>query len=411
MSSTARDFEFMRLRLLIRPFAPFEAALARQAEAFQELEPDFELELEVLDPPDLYERLSAGADADVALVLTDWIPALASRDRLVPLDSLLSSECPDGWPDAWTPSLRELQQFGGRTFGLAYHDGPMMLLYRRDLFEDGATQRAFQQSHGTRLQVPTTWAEFHDVAAFFMRPEEGLDGATIAAFPDGHNNVYDFLIHLDSRGGQLLRDRQPVFADHIGLESLCYLRDLLHGERPVVSRAVLDMDSVASGEYFAGGHAAMMWNWCGFGAVAQLPGSTIAGKVGFGLIPRGEGTGRHSSLNIYWVMALLPSSRNYELGWRFLRHLATAPMDKVTALCGGTGTRRSTWEDRDVRARFSYYTLMAEAHASAISPPGIVEYPLINDALSDMTASVMRGDAVATDALHEASARVKEILR
>ena len=50
----------------------------------------------------------------------------------------------------------------------------------------------------------------------------------VAGLNDGHNNVYDFLIHLWSRGGQLLDERlRPAFDSLRGQAALQFYVDLL----------------------------------------------------------------------------------------------------------------------------------------------------------------------------------------
>ena len=62
---------------------------------------------------------------------------------------------------------------------------------------------------------------------YFTRPDDDLYGCVVAAKPDGHNNVYDFLIHLWSRGGRLLEaDGTPLFGSPAGLSALSFLYEL-----------------------------------------------------------------------------------------------------------------------------------------------------------------------------------------
>src|SRR4029450_8223951 len=101
-----------------------------------------------------------------------------------------------------------------------------------------------------------------------------------------------------------------------------------------------EYDSIASGEFYASGRAAMMWNWVGFVGVADLPSmSKIPGRTRVTMLPSGEGPrGRSVSLIVYWVMTIAAGSRNPDQAWTFLRHLATPEMDAITAQEGGSGT-------------------------------------------------------------------------
>lgn len=51
--------------------------------------------------------------------------------------------------------------------------------YRKDLFEDPDEMAAFKAKYGYDLAVPTTYAQFKDIAEFFTRPDQGLFGVGI----------------------------------------------------------------------------------------------------------------------------------------------------------------------------------------------------------------------------------------
>src|SRR5258708_219036 len=128
------------LLVLGRAFDGFSRALPRQLGAVAADRATFELPA-ILE---LQERVLTGADAvsgraDLLMVVTDWLPALIEAGKILPLDEFFANLSPDGWPEAWHPALRELQQGpDGRTYGGPYHVGPQMLLYRADLYESPA---------------------------------------------------------------------------------------------------------------------------------------------------------------------------------------------------------------------------------------------------------------------------------
>jgi multiple sugar transport system substrate-binding protein len=404
------------LNILYRVFDGFERSFAAQAESFRQRHPDVDFNITPIDPEALYERMIhqkglMQSDVDVVLLLTDWLPEVMKIGGLTRLNEYLAKNPPQDWTDGWSASLLELQcDNAGNVFALPYHDGPEMFMYRADLFEDPAEQQAFQARFGYPLRVPETWSQFRDAALFFTRPDQGLYGAMIAGLNDGHNNVYDFFIHLWSRGGRLFDENwKPVFNDSIGREALQFYADLILKDK-VCPPKTLEYDSVASGVAYAAGEAAMMWNWCGFSAVAELPPSKIIGQNRVGLVPRGE-TGKHMSLNIYWVVGIPSSSIQKDLAYQFLRHCATPEMDKITALSGGTGVRLSTWRDPEIQSQFKYYTAIEAVHRSVESPPRIPEYPAINEVLNKMQHAVVTGAKSVDAALDEAANDVVSIMR
>ena len=49
-------------------------------------------------------------------------------------------------------------------------------VYRTDLFEDSAEQKAFQDKYGYQLEPPKTYKQLRDIAEFFTRPDQNLYG-------------------------------------------------------------------------------------------------------------------------------------------------------------------------------------------------------------------------------------------
>lgn len=404
------------LTLAHRTFDGFERAFTEQAHAFRS-RPDVAVRLESFDVPVLYRRMvEAGGcesgDYDLFLAVTDWLPELIRDGQLTALDDYLRDDPPPDWPTGWPDSLLRLQRGAdGQVWGLPYHDGPEVLLYRSDLFAAEVEQQRFHKSHGRALRPPRTWSEFMEVARFFHRPEEGLYGCLVAAKPDGHNDVYDFLIHLWSRGGTLLDERgRPAFASAEGEEALRYYFSLIHEERVTQPEPWRD-DSVSAGEAFAAGKAAMMWNWIGFQTVADLPSSAIAGLARSTMLPGGDGPyGEAVSLIVYWVLTIPVGSRHQDDAWAFLRHVATPEMDRVTATAGGSAVRLSTWNDDSVRGRFGGYEVMEEIHRRARTLPAIPEYPAINDVLDQMMKQVVVEGGAIAPTLRAASEEVAAIV-
>ena len=363
-----------QLRIAIRKFGPFESALARQWQSFEHRHrTGLQFEAVPLDLHPLYESLFAQnglrhGDWDLALLSTDWLAEAADSHALLDLAPLIGQSPPAGYPHAWSDSLLRLQRFGNRVLGLPFHDGPECLIYRKDLFEDPAHRARFAQQFGEALDVPRTWHQFHRIARFFTRPAQSLYGAAFAAFPDGHNTVYDFCLQLWTRGGELFDASGCLLLDTpLARQALDFYRAILNDPAAIHpgSRA---FDSVQSGAAFAAGQVAMMVNWFGFASMSEtVPESKVRHCVAIAPIP--SDAGPQVSLNAYWILGIPSGSPHPQLAWQFLCHSASPEMDKLLTLEGGIGCRKSTWSDAEVNAAIPFYHRLAALHQGARELP------------------------------------------
>jgi len=383
-------------RIAVRKYGPFESAIQKQWQAFESCyRTGLELEAIPLDLQPLYESLFIKGglihgDWDVALVNTDWLAEAAAPGALMDLSPYLAAAPPDRYPDAWTESLLKLQRFGSRILGLPYHDGPECLIYRKDLFEDPAEAARFAAEFGEALEIPQTWEQFYRIARFFTRPGSGLYGTAFAAFPDGHNTVYDFCLQLWTRGGELFDSSGRMRLDSLpALESLDYYRTLVndpHATHP----ASRTFDSVRSGYSFAAGEIAMIINWFGFAFMSETSAeSNVRGRVGVAQIPAAS---ESVSLNVYWVLGIASGSRHRDIAWKFLRHCASPEMDKLTALEGAIGCRKSTWIDAEVNRMVPFYRALNELHHVARELPRLRNWARLAEIIDHMVLAAINSD-------------------
>lgn len=405
-----------KLRIAVRKFAPFESAIARQWEDFEsERRSGFALEPVALDLLPLTETLFdrqglRNGTWDIAFINTDWIAATCHRRELADLQEFIQANPPEDYPHGWTDSMLRLQQKDGTVAGLPYHDGPECLLYRKDLFESPAEQRAYRAAYGVPLNPPQSWDEFHQIARFFQRPTRGIYGCVFAAYSDGHNSVYDFLLQLWTRGGTL-QDKQGRFCLRTpeAARALQFYREML-ADATAIHPKSKTFDSVQCGEAFTKGEAAMSVNWFGFAAVAEAAAtSAVRARVGVAQIPS-ELPHKSASLNVYWMLSLAAGSQHAELAYEFIRHCASKRMDKLLTLEGGIGCRRSTWEDPEINRRIPFYGYLETLHANAREIPSLTVWPQINHIIDAMVSEANSGERNVEVLLHEADERVAQVV-
>ena len=197
------------LRIAHRNYGDFESALVDEARLFEASHPGVAIELVSVGIHELYEStLKEGGlrdgHFDLALLVTDWLAEGMSTGSLEDLHQWQRIAPISDWPEGWAASLVRPLMIDGQSSSLPWHDGPECLVYRKDLFEDARLRAEHRERLGRDLAPPTTWAEFEETARFLTDPAKGRFGTVFAAFPDGHNTLYDFALQVWSRGGELL---------------------------------------------------------------------------------------------------------------------------------------------------------------------------------------------------------------
>ncbi|WP_027135655.1 extracellular solute-binding protein [Geminicoccus roseus] len=393
------------LRIAVRRFDAFESAIAKQfADFVRTSGEDAALDIQALDLNPLQEalfqrqELKSGA-WDLAFLSTDWLAQAQADGSVADLHPFLESEAIPDFPAGWSPSLLQLQSFAGGIWGMPYHDGPQCLIYRKDLLEAAG------------IAVPTDWAGFHAAARALHAPDQERYGTVLALFPDGHNGFYDFCIHVWTRGGEPFGpDASPNLATPEAEAALDFLRALA-ADQSAIAPGCRDLDSVQSGLLFCAGKVALMTNWFGFAALGETwPDSRVKGLVDVAPIPAGTG-GRSLSLNVFWVLAIAAGSRHPDLAWRFLRHLATPAMDRLTTSEGAIGVRRSTWADPQINTTIPYFHKLDGLHAQARELPRHPRLAEIAHVVDAMLAQAVTTGEPSLALLAQAEQRIREIVR
>jgi multiple sugar transport system substrate-binding protein len=315
-------------------------------------------------------------EADLLVVPADWLPALAAAGRVRSLAGHLAADPPAGWPEAWTPSFHEGVTWAGEVHGLPFHDGPQLLFTRPSLLAGGG------------LGAPATWSQLLACAEALHDPD-GRAGTVLAGAPDGHNNVYDLVLHLWRLGGDLVdADGRPT-ADTPGMRAaLAFLRGVATSLVPADAHA---LDSNGSGAAFADGRVGVAVNWAGYAALAAA--GPVAADVACALAPTHDDGRPTTTVNAFWVTCVTSACPDPDLAWDYLRHAASPEMDLETTRAGASGTRRSTWTDPDVLAAHAEYALFEAAHAHSRPLPRLPQLPEVVHVLSELVdAVVWRGE-------------------
>lgn len=401
------------LRVLLRNYGDFESALEEEARHFEATHPGTCVELISVGIHELYEKALTGGglrrgDFDLALLVTDWLAEGVASGALEDLNLWQDRAPLPEWPAGWAASLVRPLLIDGKLSSLPWHDGPECLVYRKDLFADEQLSAVHRAALGRDLKPPTTWNEFEETAHFLTGKRPGLYGTVFAAFPDGHNTLYDFALQVWSRGGELV-DSSGMFRvnSEQAVRGLDFYRRVLR--EPVLCHPKSPrLDSTQSGDVFLAGEVAMMVNWFGFAARSDREGSPLAGRVAIAPIPTEPGC-QPVSLSVFWALAMASGSKQKDLAWEFLRFVAAAASDLAMTKHGTVGVRLSTWRNEDLQQRIPAYREIEAISLGARNlptGPQMAEFAAIVDGIA--TRAVTTDDpsaAILMEAQHRIEAK------
>lgn len=399
-----------RIRIAVREFSDFENALDEEISLYRKLRPDVEIEAAQLDLHSLHSELFQkdglrNGTWDIGYLVTDWLSEAVEENTIEDLAPYLAQSPVPDWPNGWAPSIVEPLYFGDKLYTLPWHDGPECLIYRKDLFENPEEQKAFLQKYGYALAPPSTWQQFTDVARFFTRSDKNLYGAMFAAFPDGHNTLYDFAIQLWSRGGEFEdKSKNALLDTPESIAALDFYRSTVR-DASLCYPGAETLDSTRSGDVFLSGAVAMMVNWFGFAARCDRPGSPLSGKVSIAPIPSSEGI-PSASLSVFWTLGIGTGSKNKQAAYDFIRYLTQPDLDKGIVKHGTVGVRLSTWRDPEVQKHAPAYQRIEEISLGARRLPRSRNLPAFAAILNDVVTSALSTSEPSADILKRAQQRI-----
>jgi multiple sugar transport system substrate-binding protein len=164
--------------------------------------------------------------------------------------------------------------------------------YRKDLFEDPKEMADFKAKYGYDLQPPATWAQLRDIAEFFTRPENPVNGVKygvgIYTQKDYDGMIMGYENVMFSYGADWFDpatfEVNGVVNSEKAVEALKFYRDLYQFAPPGTSNAFF----AEMNDAFISGQAAMIMNYFAFFPALANPGvNPHADNTGFFAGPAG----------------------------------------------------------------------------------------------------------------------------
>jgi multiple sugar transport system substrate-binding protein len=274
----------------------------------------------------LQEHRAGTGAYDALNVIPAWMPDLVRAGALEPLDEYVDKY---GYRDELqtiAPVYRDNQMMVDGTIYSFPDDGDVFVMYyRTDVLGDPAIQAAFKEKHGYDLPVPpTTWKEFDEVGAFITEHTGGKPYGA-AFFRESSYGNFMFQERFRNEGGRFF-DPETMKATVNTPEGVKVLTDWVE-ENKWMPPGVQSWGFVENLAAFLQGDTAMTISWppygrwaAGYGteqeALAWVPKSQIAGKVGYALPPGG-----HPQLAAGFALSVSASSQQKEAAYLFAQWL------------------------------------------------------------------------------------------
>lgn len=398
------------MRVAVRKFTDFEDAFAEQIALYCAQHPDVEIEAVPLDLQTLHHAmfetngLHTGA-WDIGFISTDWTAEAVEDGAVEELTPYLRQKPIPDWPQGWAPSIVAPLVFDQKIYTLPWHDGPECLIYRRDLFENPVERENFYRSFRYVLAPPRTWKQFSDIASFFTRPAENLYGTLFAAYPDGHNTLYDLALQIWSRGGELEDEHGNALLNTTeAIAAVDFYRNMIRDTSRCYPEAK-KLDSTRAGGVFLSGAVAMMVNWFGFAARCDRQGAPLRGKVAIAPIPSDESM-PSASLSVFWTLGIGSGSKHKQAAYDFLHFLTQPDLDLGLVKHGTVGVRLSTWRSAEVQQQIPVYREIEEISVGARRLPRSKNLPAFAEVVNEVASQALATQKTSRAILEEAQRRV-----
>ncbi|RSK25807.1 extracellular solute-binding protein [Bacillus sp. HMF5848] len=392
------------LTILVEAGSPGEMVAKETKAEFEAANPGVTLVVDAVPYSGIYDKLSTEIKSgniihDVATLDVLWLSAF--KNGIEPLNSYVTDEMTADF----LPTMLNGATLDGELLGMPMWINSKVLMYRTSLFEDADNQSKFKTEYGYDLQVPTTWEEYLDVAAFFTDADSNFFGTAVYGANNG-DTVCSWLDHAAQAGaGPLVLDGDNVLIDEQAyVDAANFMKEQFDaGNVPV------DSLSNASGEvinYFTNGQLAMMLNWSHFYPMAK---EKLGGDVS--VAPMIGGSAGVGATTGPWYQSVLKDSENKDIAIEYVKFMYDHNGDYMEAALKIAG-RESVYKEYskvDGNEHLSAVLLTLESPASG-NRPNTPYWTEIEQVLADAVHDVIAGDISAENSMAQAKAEIEKII-
>ncbi|MDQ0252950.1 multiple sugar transport system substrate-binding protein [Evansella vedderi] len=297
----------------------YDVGLSSVIEAFEDANPDIEVNLELAPFNELMEsieiRLSAqSTDIDLLFVDAPLVANYTLKGYLEPLDSYLSID-PN---DVWVESAVNTVTYNNELMAAPLNNSSMVLFYNKELFDKKGIPYPEQDDR-------MTWEELVEIALELNDREDGVHGFTF----DRLDRAYQLLPLADSLGASMLSEDGLTSKGYtnspVAVEAFTFYYNLFNEWN--ISPRISEEESI---DYFTSGRVAMF-----LGLSHSLP-RLIDSNIDFGITlhPYFEG-GEIATPTGSWSIGISKYSEQKEASAKFLNFLTVGDGADIMFKDGG----------------------------------------------------------------------------
>lgn len=365
--------------------------------AFNKEFPNVKIQIEALPYDQMRDRivssfLTSKPTYDMIIVDNPWMFDFASGDFLEPLDERIAAAEGFDYEDFSEP-LREIAEVEGKTYGVAFYNYALALIYRKDLYQQAGLEPPQSLDE---LKAAADKLKSGARAGIAMQPQKGYK-----VFEEWGN-------YLFAAGGAIQDEEGNVVLD--SPEARTALEKYIELYKEDAPENSLNWAFDESLRAVSGDKAPQLisYNWM----LPTLnkpegPAGDLAGKFGFAEVPGGK------AILGAWYWAIPKNSGQQEAAWAFISWIASKEHDKERVIAGGAPVRESVMNDSEVWEQGfgeDYYTTVLkilEDAAPLADGPNAEE--MINVVGEELNAAVA-GQKSVDQAIADAARRAKETL-
>jgi multiple sugar transport system substrate-binding protein len=289
-----------------------------------------------------------------------------------------------------------------RIYALPETPSSQMLFYRKDLFEDTAIRRLYQEKTHNILQPPTTFEEYNQIAAFFTRelnPQSPTRYGTGLTLGNTGVAATEFLCRYFALTQDLFdADDQILLTSDAAIQALRELVESRSYASPIINSWWRD-----TAHTFANGDTAMTILYSNYASELTGKASRIRGNIGYAMVPGGNPLYGGGSIGVSRY------SKNKELAYHFIKWLCSENVATAMTLLGSVSPCKETYNNYQVIDTYPWLSMSKECFEKAnahrfphTSPDGFNERRFLS-ILGTQVLGAINGNCSIADALHNAA--------